>query len=170
MKKKLTFTIVQMKIAKNIIFFIFLILLFFLLFRVGHWSVFHGCGFGDPWSDVLFWSNFTRFWQRWNLHSKRVEKIEKLHSKRVERLRNYTRNGWKRLENYTLNEWFFQLAFLLGLIFLLGPFKTFRFFFRKEKTIGSICFGSGLVGIVVGWTFVGFILEMYGVWKLFAWV
>mmetsp|Transcript_8717 Transcript_8717/g.21145 ORF Transcript_8717/g.21145 Transcript_8717/m.21145 type:complete len:137 (+) Transcript_8717:163-573(+) len=59
-----------------------------------------------------------------------------------------------------------NLGFLAGLVFLLGPEKTTKFFVKK--TVPSLIFFSGIVVIIYGWPFVGFCLEVYGVWKLFA--
>ncbi|CAE7529505.1 Golt1a [Symbiodinium natans] len=61
-----------------------------------------------------------------------------------------------------------NVAFLVGLALLLGPTKAFKFFFRKEKWKGTTGYFLGIAIIVVGWPFVGFITEMYGIWKLFA--
>ena len=61
-----------------------------------------------------------------------------------------------------------NIAFLLGLALLLGVTKTCRFFFRMEKWKGSTSYFLGLAVIIYGWSFCGFIIEMYGIWKLFA--
>mmetsp|Transcript_102790 Transcript_102790/g.204093 ORF Transcript_102790/g.204093 Transcript_102790/m.204093 type:complete len:141 (+) Transcript_102790:78-500(+) len=61
-----------------------------------------------------------------------------------------------------------NVAFLFGLGLLLGPSKTFRFFFRKEKWQGSTAYFLGIGLIIYGWSVVGFVLELYGVWRLFA--
>eukprot|EP00439_Symbiodinium_sp_Y106_P037085 s8220_g4.t1 len=61
-----------------------------------------------------------------------------------------------------------NVAFLVGLALLLGPTKAFKFFFRKEKWKGTTGYFLGIAIIVVGWPFVGFVTEMYGIWKLFA--
>eukprot|EP00933_Yihiella_yeosuensis_P010308 TRINITY_DN11671_c3_g1_i1.p2 TRINITY_DN11671_c3_g1~~TRINITY_DN11671_c3_g1_i1.p2 ORF type:complete len:139 (-),score=21.89 TRINITY_DN11671_c3_g1_i1:154-570(-) len=61
-----------------------------------------------------------------------------------------------------------NVAFLIGLGLLLGPAKAFKFFFRKEKWKGSTGYFAGIALIIAGWGFFGFILEMYGIWKLFA--
>merc|ERR1719449_38782 len=61
-----------------------------------------------------------------------------------------------------------NVAFITGLCMLLGVTKTGRFFFRKEKFVASACFFGGFFIIIYGWPFVGFCLEMYGIWKLFA--
>eukprot|EP00929_Paragymnodinium_shiwhaense_P040920 TRINITY_DN21292_c0_g1_i1.p1 TRINITY_DN21292_c0_g1~~TRINITY_DN21292_c0_g1_i1.p1 ORF type:complete len:139 (-),score=33.50 TRINITY_DN21292_c0_g1_i1:212-628(-) len=61
-----------------------------------------------------------------------------------------------------------NIAFLLGLALLLGVTKAFRFFFRKEKWKGSTAYFAGIALIIYGWGFFGFVLELYGIWKLFA--
>lgn len=61
-----------------------------------------------------------------------------------------------------------NVAFLFGLALLLGPFKAFKFFFRKDKWKGTTGYFLGIAIIIVGWPFVGFLTEMYGIWKLFA--
>mmetsp|Transcript_121348 Transcript_121348/g.387877 ORF Transcript_121348/g.387877 Transcript_121348/m.387877 type:complete len:138 (+) Transcript_121348:111-524(+) len=60
-----------------------------------------------------------------------------------------------------------NVAFLLGLSLLMGK-KVFKFFFRKEKWKGTTSFFTGIAVIIIGWPFCGFLIEMYGVWKLFA--
>lgn len=59
-----------------------------------------------------------------------------------------------------------NLAFIAGLTFLLGVEKTSRFFIKKR--LPSLVFFGGCALIIYGWPFVGFCLEIYGVWKLFA--
>merc|ERR1712110_772380 len=59
-------------------------------------------------------------------------------------------------------------SFLMGLGMLLGPAKAVKFFFRREKWKGSTSFFLGIAAIIAGWSFCGFLVEMYGVWKLFA--
>mmetsp|Transcript_13056 Transcript_13056/g.24013 ORF Transcript_13056/g.24013 Transcript_13056/m.24013 type:complete len:137 (+) Transcript_13056:109-519(+) len=60
-----------------------------------------------------------------------------------------------------------NVAFLMGLGILLGS-KAFKFFARREKWKGSAAYFLGIALIVYGWSFCGFVLELYGVWKLFA--
>lgn len=61
-----------------------------------------------------------------------------------------------------------DMAFIMGLCFLLGPSKTGKFFFRKEKWQGTSGFFGGFLLIIYGWAFFGFIGQCYGIWKLFA--
>merc|ERR1719356_1007634 len=60
-----------------------------------------------------------------------------------------------------------NVAFLLGLGLLMGT-KIVKFFFRKEKWRGTSAFFAGIAVIIIGWPFIGFVIELYGVWKLFA--
>jgi uncharacterized membrane protein HdeD (DUF308 family) len=61
-----------------------------------------------------------------------------------------------------------NVAFLMGLALLLGPAKAVKFFFRKEKWKGTSAYFAGISVIIFGWPFCGFVLEIYGIWKLFA--
>uniref|UniRef100_A0A0G4I9K1 Vesicle transport protein n=1 Tax=Chromera velia CCMP2878 TaxID=1169474 RepID=A0A0G4I9K1_9ALVE len=61
-----------------------------------------------------------------------------------------------------------DLAFLTGLCFILGLQKTARFFFKKEKAVGSAFFFFGFVLVLYGWPLIGFLIQIYGVWKLFS--
>ncbi len=61
-----------------------------------------------------------------------------------------------------------NLSFLAGLAFLLGPMKTFRFFFRRDKAVSSAAFYFGLLLIIRGYGIFGITIQAYGVWKLFA--
>merc|ERR1719433_2683669 len=45
--------------------------------------------------------------------------------------------------------------------------KIIKFFFRREKWKGTSAFFAG-IAIIIGWPFFGFVIELYGVWKLFA--
>jgi hypothetical protein len=60
-----------------------------------------------------------------------------------------------------------NLAFIGGLALILGPMKTFRFFFRADKFLGSLMFFAGFGMQVFGWGFFGFLAQLYGIYKLF---
>ncbi|CRG98987.1 CGI-141 protein homolog, putative [Plasmodium relictum] len=60
-----------------------------------------------------------------------------------------------------------NLLFLLGLYFLVGIRKILRFFMNKKKIAGSACFVIGLLLIVLSRTFIGFLFQAYGIYKLF---
>lgn len=61
-----------------------------------------------------------------------------------------------------------NLLFLLGLLIIIGPSKTVLFFARPQKLKGTAAFTVGIVLILLRWTFVGFVVELYGVWVLFG--
>ena len=63
-----------------------------------------------------------------------------------------------------------NLAFIMGLVILVGPTNTVQFFMRRNKVKGSACFFTGFVLIVIGWfgfTLLGFMLQLYGLFLLF---
>ena len=63
-----------------------------------------------------------------------------------------------------------NLAFIMGMVILVGPTNTVGFFTRKSKVKGSVCFFAGFVLIVIGWfgfTCAGFLLQLYGLFLLF---
>ena len=61
-----------------------------------------------------------------------------------------------------------NLLFLLGLLLLLGFGKVARFMFQWHRLRGTAFFLSGMAVILVGYTFVGFLLEGYGFYSLFG--
>ena len=63
-----------------------------------------------------------------------------------------------------------NLAFIMGLVIIVGPANTVAFFMRKTKMKGSACFFAGFFMIVIGWfgfTILGFLLQLYGLFLLF---
>jgi hypothetical protein len=61
-----------------------------------------------------------------------------------------------------------QILFLIGLTIIIGPQKTLLFFARKQKAKGTAAFFAGLILILMKWTFIGFIVEAYGIAVLFG--
>lgn len=61
-----------------------------------------------------------------------------------------------------------QILFLIGLTIIIGPQKTLAFFARKQKAKGTAAFFAGLALILLRWTFVGFLVEGYGIVILFG--
>ncbi|PTB45679.1 hypothetical protein M441DRAFT_159741 [Trichoderma asperellum CBS 433.97] len=61
-----------------------------------------------------------------------------------------------------------NILFLIGLTIIIGPQKTFLFFARKQKAKGTAAFFAGLTLILIKWTFIGFIVEAYGIAVLFG--
>ena len=54
-----------------------------------------------------------------------------------------------------------NLAFIMGLVVVVGPQNTLGFFMRKGKVMGSAVFFAGFIMIVIGWflfTTMGFLL------------
>jgi len=61
-----------------------------------------------------------------------------------------------------------NILFLLGLLIIIGLQKTFVFFARPQKLKGTAAFIIGIVLILVRWAFVGFLVELYGIFVLFG--
>ncbi|KFA46658.1 hypothetical protein S40293_10112 [Stachybotrys chartarum IBT 40293] len=61
-----------------------------------------------------------------------------------------------------------NILFLIGLTIMIGPQKTLLFFARRQKAKGTAAFFAGLILILMRWTFIGFIVEAYGIAVLFG--
>ncbi|KAK5998398.1 Protein transport protein GOT1 [Cladobotryum mycophilum] len=61
-----------------------------------------------------------------------------------------------------------NILFLIGLTIIIGPQKTMLFFARKQKAKGTAAFFAGLTLILLRWTFIGFLVETYGIVILFG--
>ncbi|KAM5348294.1 hypothetical protein ACJ41O_008118 [Fusarium nematophilum] len=61
-----------------------------------------------------------------------------------------------------------NILFLIGLTIIIGPQKTLLFFARKQKARGTAAFFLGLILILMRWTFIGFLVEAYGIVVLFG--
>ncbi|SCU86634.1 LANO_0C08680g1_1 [Lachancea nothofagi CBS 11611] len=61
-----------------------------------------------------------------------------------------------------------NILFLIGLLLIIGPQKTYTFFSRPNKRRGSIFFVLGILMILMKWTFVGFLVECLGIVGLFG--
>ncbi|KND93123.1 Protein transport protein GOT1 [Tolypocladium ophioglossoides CBS 100239] len=61
-----------------------------------------------------------------------------------------------------------NILFLIGLTIIIGPQKTLLFFARKQKAKGTAAFFVGLALILIRWTFIGFFVELYGIFVLFG--
>jgi hypothetical protein len=61
-----------------------------------------------------------------------------------------------------------NILFLIGLTIIIGPQKTLLFFARKQKLKGTAAFFAGLLLILLRWTFIGFLVEAYGIVILFG--
>ncbi|KEZ41118.1 hypothetical protein SAPIO_CDS7183 [Scedosporium apiospermum] len=61
-----------------------------------------------------------------------------------------------------------NILFLIGLTIIIGPQKTLLFFARKQKLKGTAAFFGGLALILLRWTLIGFLVELYGIMVLFG--
>ena len=61
-----------------------------------------------------------------------------------------------------------NILFLVGILLIIGPQKTYTFFSRPNKRRGSILFVTGILMILAKWTFIGFIIESVGIMGLFG--
>jgi hypothetical protein len=61
-----------------------------------------------------------------------------------------------------------NLFFLAGVTLIVGLQKTFSFFFQTRKLRGSVTFFGGILLLLSGWTFVGFVVEGFGFINLFG--
>merc|ERR1740123_1448129 len=60
-----------------------------------------------------------------------------------------------------------NLSFFIGVVTLIGISNAFGFFFRDSKRKASACYFAGLLIIIFGYTLIGFILQIYGIFLLF---
>ncbi|KAH3767334.1 vesicle transporter GOT1B [Pelomyxa schiedti] len=61
-----------------------------------------------------------------------------------------------------------NVLFLSGVIMVIGPRKTLRFFAQPRKRRGSICFFLGMFLVLMGWVFTGILIEAFGFINLFG--
>ncbi|XP_071483634.1 vesicle transport protein GOT1B-like [Diadema setosum] len=61
-----------------------------------------------------------------------------------------------------------NILFLVGLAFVIGLERTFRFFFQPHKLKGTGFFLGGIVIVLIGWPLIGMIIETYGFVVLFG--
>ncbi|XP_014207403.1 vesicle transport protein GOT1B [Copidosoma floridanum] len=61
-----------------------------------------------------------------------------------------------------------NILFISGLGCVIGPWRTFNFFFQKHKLKASLAFIGGIFIVLMGWPIVGMIFETYGFVLLFS--
>ena len=54
------------------------------------------------------------------------------------------------------------------MLLIIGPTKTYRFFFQKRKAKGTACFLGGIALVLYGWAMVGILVEGWGFLNLFG--
>lgn len=63
-----------------------------------------------------------------------------------------------------------NFLFLAGITLLIGTKKTVKFFLNPAKIRGSICFGVGVVLVLIGYSVIGMLIESFGIINLFGYV
>jgi hypothetical protein len=48
--------------------------------------------------------------------------------------------------------------------------NTVRFFYRKGKIRGTVCFLGGITMVLIGWPIIGMLVEIFGIVNLFGYV
>ncbi|KAL0279995.1 UNVERIFIED_CONTAM: hypothetical protein PYX00_001426 [Menopon gallinae] len=61
-----------------------------------------------------------------------------------------------------------NILFIVGLACVIGLERTFRFFFQRHKAKASTAFFGGIFVVLLGYPFIGMVLEMYGFILLFS--
>ena len=61
-----------------------------------------------------------------------------------------------------------QILFVAGIFFIIGLERTYRFFFQSHKLKGTAFFFGGILLVLIGWAFIGMIVEAYGAFCLFG--
>lgn len=62
-----------------------------------------------------------------------------------------------------------NVLFLAGIVLLIGTGRTIKFFFgRPDKLRGTICFLGGIFIVLIGWPFIGMLIEAFGILNLFG--
>ena len=66
-----------------------------------------------------------------------------------------------------VDQFVFQILFILGLYFFIGITGIVKFFTKKGKIKGSAVYFGGLITIVLGWSFIGAVLQILGFLMIF---
>ncbi|CAH6723774.1 protein transport protein Got1p [[Candida] jaroonii] len=61
-----------------------------------------------------------------------------------------------------------NILFVIGIILIIGPQRTITFFTRPTKIRGTVFFGLGILLILMKRSFIGFIIESFGILGLFG--
>lgn len=63
-----------------------------------------------------------------------------------------------------------QLLFIGGVTLVIGIRSTVSFFFQRKKWKGTLFFVIGFVIVLLGWPFIGMLVEAFGFINLFGFV
>ncbi|XP_072034795.1 vesicle transport protein GOT1B-like [Amphiura filiformis] len=61
-----------------------------------------------------------------------------------------------------------NILFLVGLSFVIGLERTFKFFFQQHKLKATAFFIGGMLIVLIGWPLIGMCVETYGFFLLFG--
>lgn len=61
-----------------------------------------------------------------------------------------------------------NILFLVGLAFVIGLERTFKFFFQQHKLKATGFFIGGMLIVLIGWPLIGMCVESYGFFLLFG--
>lgn len=61
-----------------------------------------------------------------------------------------------------------NILFLAGLLLVIGLSKTYLFFARSQKWLGTLTFFGGILLVFIGWPLIGMGVEMFGFINLFG--
>ncbi|ESN89993.1 hypothetical protein HELRODRAFT_145992, partial [Helobdella robusta] len=61
-----------------------------------------------------------------------------------------------------------NVLFISGLTLVVGVERVFRFFFQSHKMKATSFFLGGIIIVLIGWPFVGIVVELYGFILLFG--
>lgn len=56
-----------------------------------------------------------------------------------------------------------DVLFLIGLVLLIGPSRTVRFFTRPDRLRGIVTFFLGILLVFIRWPVIGVGLQLYGI-------
>ncbi|CAG0915891.1 unnamed protein product [Notodromas monacha] len=60
-----------------------------------------------------------------------------------------------------------NILFIAGVGFVMGHQRLLAFFTDRQKIKGTLCFSGGVAFVLIGWPFVGMVVELYGSVLLF---
>lgn len=61
-----------------------------------------------------------------------------------------------------------NVLYLSGVMLIIGPSRSVRFFFQKRKIKASVFFFTGMAIVLIGWPIIGMAVEIFGFINLFG--